>query len=110
MTSERTTDQDSGLDLSVYRDLYLDEARKFLTIFRQSLTRLTDHPDDRPAWQEARRAAHTLKGMSSTMHYEALVALAKGLEAPFLSDSPLATDEIDALLVGCEAFERGMEQ
>ena len=110
MTSGKIADQDPGLDLSAYRELYLDEARKFLTIFRQSLTRLTDHPDDRTAWQEARRAAHTLKGMSSTMHYEALVALAKGLEAPFLSDSPLATDEINSLLAGCEEFEHGLEQ
>jgi chemotaxis protein histidine kinase CheA len=102
--------QAPGLDLSAYRELFLEEAGKFLAILRQSLARLADQPDDRDAWREARRAAHTLKGMSSTMQYETLVALAKGLEAPFLSDAPLTIQDFDALWAGCEEFEHSLER
>ena len=110
MTSQTEADQAKGLDLSAYTELFLEEARKFLTILRQSLSWLTDHPDDRTARHEAHRAAHTLKGMASTMRYEALAVLAKGLETPFLSDSPLAPDEINVLRAGCEEFEHGLER
>jgi chemotaxis protein histidine kinase CheA len=110
VTSQEEANQVPSLDLSVYRDLFLDEAQAFLTILRQSLARLADHPDDREAWQEARRAAHTLKGMSSTMRYERLFALAQALEAPFLSDAPLAIDQIDVVLAGCEEFEHSLDR
>ncbi len=106
------TSQDSSADisLSAYKGLFLEEAATFLTTLRESLARLVRDPDDGKALEEAHRAAHTLKGMASTMRYEGLAALAKRLESLFLSQSLLTRDQIDVLLAGCDEFEAGLER
>jgi two-component system chemotaxis sensor kinase CheA len=96
-------------DLSAYKSLYLREARSTLTTLQQFLTRLRDEPKDFKALQQASRAAHTLKGMSATMRYEALATLARTMEEPlFQADQTgqsLDLDQINALLAGCAEFE-----
>jgi chemotaxis protein histidine kinase CheA len=107
MTEKR---KGAGVDLSAYKALFLDQAWLHLSNLRHNLARLQDDPADEEAQHEAHRAAHTLKGMSATMRYETLAALANDLEHPFVSRSPLALDQIQALLVGCDEFERGLER
>jgi len=100
----------ASVDLSAYKALFLDQAWLHLSNLRHNLARLQDDPVDENAHHEAHRAAHTLKGMSATMRYETLAALANDLEHPFVSGSPLAPDQIATLLAGCDEFERGLER
>jgi two-component system chemotaxis sensor kinase CheA len=112
--SQSEDDNQARFDLSVYQALYLTEARKCLVVLQQSLARLGENSDDRAALQDAHRAAHTLKGMSATMRYEILVAVAEMLEEPLRqadrNEQPLAPEQIKALLARCEDFEAGLKR
>lgn len=104
----------SDLDLSVYVTLYLEQAWTRLATLRQSLTRLQDDPSDQTALREAYIAAHTLKGMSSTMHYATLTALAQAIEGPLSRGHkkrvPLASEQLITLLTACDEFEAGLDR
>jgi two-component system chemotaxis sensor kinase CheA len=106
------TDQNQGadIDLSAYRELFFEESAKYLSALRQNLTRLTDNPADAESVREARRAAHTLRGMASTMNYVDLAILGKRLESRFRSEELLTSDQIDSLLAGCDEFEVGLRR
>jgi two-component system chemotaxis sensor kinase CheA len=108
MTSPAAEDPSADIGLSAYKGLFLEEAATFLAALRQGLTGLLRNPQDHATLKEAHRAAHTLKGMASTMRYEGLVALAKRLEQPFLSQEALSREQIEGLLAGCDAFEAGL--
>jgi two-component system chemotaxis sensor kinase CheA len=103
-----------NLDLSVYVALYLEQAWTRLATLRQNLTRLQDDPSDRTALREAYIAAHTLKGMSSTMNFGTLTALAQAIEDPLFQSHkksvPLAGEQLITLLTGCDEFEAGLER
>jgi two-component system chemotaxis sensor kinase CheA len=106
------TDQNQGadIDLSAYRALFFEESAKYLSVLRQNLTRLTDNPADVESVREAHRAAHTLRGMASTMNYVDLATLGKRLESRFRSEELLTSDQIDFLLAGCDEFEVGLRR
>ncbi len=110
MTSQPEKNQEASLDLSAYEGLFIDECLRFLSTLRQSLDRLTDEPTDQRALREGHRAAHTLRGMASTMHYTDLVALGERLESQFRPESPLTSDQIGFLLARCDEFEHGLKQ
>ncbi len=63
-----------------YRDLYFGEAHQQLARIGDALHDLERARADRVALENAFRAAHTIKGMSSTMGYEEAVASAHALE------------------------------
>jgi two-component system chemotaxis sensor kinase CheA len=105
MASQTDPNPGQELDLSAYKALYLEQAATFLANLRKSLNQLKDNPSDKRTLREARRAAHTLKGMSSTMRYETLAALAAELELPFQQESTLTLEQIKVLLAGCDKFE-----
>jgi chemotaxis protein histidine kinase CheA len=81
---------------------------------QQSLAQLDENSNDRTALQDAHRAAHTLKGMSATMRYEVMVAVAETLEEPLRqadrNEQTLAPEQIKALLAQCEDFETGLDR
>jgi chemotaxis protein histidine kinase CheA len=101
-------------DVSVYKDLYLREARSSLAALRQDLAGLQDDPSDRAALRQAHRAAHTLKGMSATMHYAALAALGRALEEPLeqadRAGLTLPCGQCDKLLAMCDEFEKRLNR
>jgi two-component system chemotaxis sensor kinase CheA len=101
-------------DLSAYKALYLREAHLSLATLRQNLVHLQNEPSDRAALRQAHRAAHTLKGMSATMRYETLTALARSLEASLSqadqASLPLPFERLDAFLGQCDEFEKGLNQ
>jgi two-component system chemotaxis sensor kinase CheA len=101
--------KDTEVDLSAYRQLFLEQALTFLTILRQSLVQLKNDPEDELALREARRATHTLKGMASTMRYEELAEIAERLERPFLLESAPSPSLLDVIIAGCDDFESGLE-
>lgn len=114
MTLQNEENQQALFDISIYKALYLKEARKCLVTLQQSLTRLRGNANDSEAVREAHRAAHTLKGMSATMRYDALVAVAETLEEPLRradqANQSLALEQIAALLVRCDDFGAGLDQ
>jgi len=65
------------MDLSRYRQLFLDESREHLGVLNRELLRLEQAGGDVDALF---RAAHSLKGMAGSMGYEAIVAVAHALE------------------------------
>lgn len=104
--------------LADYRDLYFSEAHEQLALVAKSLQRLERDPGDRAALEAAFRAAHTLKGMSATMGYDAVLVSAHGLEDLFQAAREYpqtirpavhllsrALDELDATLAATEAGE-----
>lgn len=100
--------QSTEIDLTAYRALFVEESAKYLSALRKNLTRLTDNPADAESAREAHRAAHTLRGMASTMNYMDLAILGKRLESRFDSDELLTSDQINLLLAGCDEFEVGL--
>lgn len=110
MKVSNTEDHNVDLDLSNYRQLFLDEAHSFLAILRRNLSQLLEVPDDRQAQREARRAAHTLKGMAATMRYEELAALGKRMEVQLQEDERLAPSQIEELFVDCSQYDNGLKQ
>lgn len=68
------------IDMSEYKDLFLSESQEHLQAMNQHLLALEQRPDDEEAVNSVFRAAHTLKGMASTMGYEQMAGLAHALE------------------------------
>jgi two-component system chemotaxis sensor kinase CheA len=101
-------------DVSVYKGLYLREARSSLAALRQDLACLQDDPSDRAALRQAHRAAHTLKGMSATMRYATLTALGRTLEDPLAqadrAELTLPCGQCDELLAVCDEFEKRLNR
>jgi two-component system chemotaxis sensor kinase CheA len=110
MTLGSNENQGAGIDLSAYRALYFEESAKYLSALRQNLARLTDNPADLESAREAHRAAHTLRGMASTMDFRDLASLGKRMEDHFYSAELLTSEQIDFLLAGCDEFEVGLGQ
>lgn len=104
----------SIFDLQAYKELYLTQARECLDRLREHLDQLEQNPSDNRALHEAHRAAHTLKGMSSTMHYQDLTDLASSIETPLRqaesSGETLTRAEITRLQTTCEVFGSGLDQ
>jgi two-component system chemotaxis sensor kinase CheA len=103
-----------SFDLSVYKELYVDQARQCLMTLASSVATLKDAPADRAALRQAHRAAHTLKGMSATMHYQALTSLAATLETSLYETMQgaltLTPEQMKMLQEGCRDFEAGLER
>ena len=64
-----------------YHALYVQEARQHLGLLRASFEALAADPTNRQALEDARFAAHSLKGISLTMNYEQPASLAKEMES-----------------------------
>ncbi|MCL5982899.1 MAG: chemotaxis protein CheA [Firmicutes bacterium] len=69
------------MEQSEYRDLFLAEAREYLQTLNSALLALEHNPDSKEILQEMFRVAHSLKGMSATMGYNALAGLTHQLES-----------------------------
>jgi len=73
------------MELSVYRELFLEESHRRLAELETALAQLRGGEEDRGVWRAAHRAAHTLKGMAATMQYQDLATLAEEMEALLLA-------------------------
>lgn len=67
-------------DMAQYLDVFLEESKEHLGNLNQQLLELEKNPGNLAALNEIFRAAHTLKGMSSTMGYEDLADLTHHME------------------------------
>lgn len=68
------------MDMSQYLDVFLEESKEHLGNLNEQLLNLEKNPGNLAALNEIFRAAHTLKGMSSTMGFEDLADLTHHLE------------------------------
>ncbi|MDD2585236.1 MAG: chemotaxis protein CheA [Syntrophomonadaceae bacterium] len=69
-----------SMDMSQYLDVFLEESKEHLNNLNEQLLELEKNSGDSAALNEIFRAAHTLKGMSSTMGFEDLADLTHHME------------------------------
>lgn len=69
-----------NMDMSQYLDVFLEESKEHLTNLNAKLLELEKNPNDLASLNEIFRAAHTLKGMSSTMGFEDMADLTHHME------------------------------
>ncbi len=92
-----------------YKELFLVEARDYLSILNNALVVLEKEPTHLEAVKEIFRSAHTLKGMSATMGYSPMVTLTHHMESalePVRSgNSHLTPSQLDALFACLDQLE-----
>jgi two-component system chemotaxis sensor kinase CheA len=86
------------MDMAQYLDVFLEESKEHLGNLNEQLLDLEKNPHNLAAINEIFRAAHTLKGMSSTMGYEDLADLTHHLE-DVLSDLKEGLLQADSYVV-----------
>jgi len=102
------------IDQREYMSAFLAEAREHLQQLGLAIVRIEAAPDDQLAADNVFRVAHSLKGMSATMGYEAIVALTHAMEDVFellrqrWGGPP--TDAIDVLSACLDALETAIER
>lgn len=87
-----------NMDMSQYLDVFLEESKEHLENLNQKLLQLEKNRHDIGALNEIFRAAHTLKGMSSTMGFEDLADLTHHMEN-VLSDLKEGKMEVNSDIV-----------
>ncbi len=96
-----------------YLPAFLAEAREHLQDLGLAILRIEAAPDDRLAAEGIFRVAHSLKGMSATMGYDAIVALTHAMEDVFellrQRTGGLPPDAIDVLSACLDALEAAVE-
>ena len=68
------------VEISEYKDLFVEEAREHLKTLNQSLLDFEKNPKDKDTMNKIFRAAHTIKGMSATMNYDRIQKLSHRTE------------------------------
>jgi two-component system chemotaxis sensor kinase CheA len=94
------------LDLTKYRNLFLEEATEHLAEMSRSLLELEKSPDATAAIDNVFRAAHSIKGMAASLGYDAVTELSHRLEDRM--DECRSSGRIDAQ--GLELLFRGLEE
>lgn len=67
-------------DISQFKDMYVSEAKEYLSSLNNSLLQLEKEPNNMEVLNEIFRIAHTLKGMSATMGFEKIANLSHEIE------------------------------
>ncbi len=102
-----------GPDVRAYLPTFLAEAREHLQDLGLAILRIEVAPDDRLASEGVFRVAHSLKGMSATMGFEAIAALTHAMEDVFellrQRTGGLPAEAIDVLSACLDALERSVE-
>jgi two-component system chemotaxis sensor kinase CheA len=98
------------LNNNEYKDIFLNEAREYLSNLNNSLVVLEKDPSHLESIREIFRAAHTLKGMSATMGYEPMTHLTHQMEAvlePIRSgEKKLTSGLVDCLFACLDRLEK----
>lgn len=92
------------MDISQYKELFINEAQEHLEALNQSMVDLEKDPGNPDVLTEIFRSAHTLKGMSATMGFDQLTELSHEMENVLDGlrggEIEVDTDIVD-LLFGC---------
>ena len=102
------------IDQQDYLPAFLAETREHLQQLGLAIVRIEAAPDDQAAADAIFRVAHTLKGMSATMGYDAIAALTHAMEDVFellrQRSGGLPSDAIDVLSACLDALETAVER
>jgi len=102
-----------GSDVRAYLPAFVADAREHLQDLGLAILRIEAAPDDRLATEGIFRVAHSLKGMSATMGFEAIVALTHAMEDVFellrQRAGGLPPQAIDVLSACLDALEGAVE-
>jgi two-component system chemotaxis sensor kinase CheA len=69
------------VDVSKYKELFVDESREHLQSISRNLLTLENEPENTDALNETFRAVHTLKSMAATMGYPEMENLSHDMES-----------------------------
>ncbi|ACB61309.1 CheA signal transduction histidine kinase [Exiguobacterium sibiricum 255-15] len=101
------------MDLNEYLGLFLDESIEHLQAINSSLLIFEQRLDDEAVIDQIFRSAHTLKGMSGTMGYDAIADLTHEMESALdlvrSKTQPATPELIDVLFVAAEQLETMVE-
>src|SRR6185437_102174 len=101
------------MDLAKYAALFQSESREQLSTMNEELLALERAPTASEPVSAVFRAVHTMKGMSATMGYATVTALAHELESLLdrVRHAEIAVDQTvtDALFAAVDALERAVE-
>jgi two-component system, chemotaxis family, sensor kinase CheA len=101
------------IDQREYLPAFLAEAREHLQELGLAILRIEASPDDRLASEGIFRIAHSLKGMSATMGFDAIVALTHAMEDVFellrQRTGGLPAEAIDVLSACLDALETAVD-
>jgi two-component system chemotaxis sensor kinase CheA len=101
------------IDQHEYLPAFLAEAREHLQELGLAILRIEAAPDDRLAAEGVFRIAHSLKGMSAAMGFDAIVLLTHAMEDVFellrQRSGGLPTDAINVLSACLDALEGAVE-
>lgn len=92
------------MDVSQYKELFINEAQEHLEAMNQAMVELEKDPGNPDVLTEIFRSAHTLKGMSATMGFDQLTELTHEMENVLdglRSGDMEASTEIVDLLFSC---------
>jgi len=96
-----------------YLPMFLAEGREHLQELNLAVVRIEEQPGDQATVDEIFRIAHSMKGMSATMGFEAMAALTHQMEDVFellrKRSSGVGRDAIDVLLECLDALERAID-
>ena len=101
------------MDLAKYAALFQSESREQLSTMNEELLALERTPTASEPVGAVFRAVHTMKGMSATMGYATVTALAHELESLLdrvrHAEIPVDREVTDALFAAVDALERAVE-
>ena len=102
------------MDLSEYLGLFLDESRESLQALNASLLDLEKDPSDPEPLTIIFRVAHSLKGMSATMGFEAMAALTHRMEEVLAAmrdgGAPVTGQVVDALFACLDTLQEMVDR
>jgi two-component system, chemotaxis family, sensor kinase CheA len=97
------------MDARDYLPAFLAEAREHLQDLGLAILKIEASPDDRETADRVFRIAHTLKGMSATMGFDAIATLTHAMEDVFellrQRETGLETEAVDVLSACLDALE-----
>jgi two-component system chemotaxis sensor kinase CheA len=101
------------MDPREYTQMFLAESREYLEQLNLAVVRVEEHPDDRATVDEIFRIAHSIKGMSATMGFQGMAALAHEMEDVFellrKRTDGLSREAVDVLLECLDALSVALD-
>src|SRR5215217_3894742 len=101
------------MDTSEYTQMFLAESREYLEQLSLAIVRVEERPDDAATVDAIFRIAHSLKGMSATMGFPGMAALAHEMEDVFellrKRADGLSREAVDVLLECLDALSGALD-
>jgi two-component system chemotaxis sensor kinase CheA len=101
------------IDVNEYRYIFLEETKELIEQFEKSLLQLEKEPNNTDAIQSLFRAAHTIKGSSSSLGFDSLAKFTHSLESlmDMVRSSKLALNQniINILFKGLDFIQEAVD-